>query len=106
MSIASLIRERVTIQLPTESDDGYGGKTVSWTDLTTCFAQVQPLYVTQGEHLVADQVTAYAGYRVTLRVRTDVTASMQILWKTHTLKIHSLHEQGEVLSILAYEENL
>ncbi len=106
MSVASLLRERVTIQQPTQSDDGYGGKTVSWTELATVFAQVEPIFVTQGEHLVADQVTAYAGYRVRVRMRGDVAASMQILWKTHTLKIHSLHEQGEVLSILAYEENV
>ena len=106
MSIASLLSERVTIQQPTQSDDGYGGKTISWTELATCFAHVEPLFVTQGEHLVAEQVTAYAGYRVMVRVRTDVTAAMQVVWKTHTLKIHSLHEQGEVLSILAYEENL
>lgn len=106
MSVASLLRERVTIQQLVQSDDGYGGKTASWTELATVFAQVEPVFVSQSEHLVADQVTAYAGYRVRVRMRSDVTASMQVIWKTHTLKIHSLHEQGEVLSILTYEENL
>ena len=106
MSLASELNERITIQQPTLSDDGYGGKTVGWTELATVSAAVAPLFVTQGERLAADQVTAYAGYRIRLRVRTDVTAAMQILWKTHLLKIHSLHEQGQVLSILAYEENL
>lgn len=106
MSIASALKERVTIQQPVPSDDGYGGKTISWVELATVFAQVEPVFVTQGEHLVADQVTAYAGYRIRVRMRSDVTAAMQILWKTHTLTIHSLHEQDELLSILAYEENL
>lgn len=107
MSYASLLSERVTIQQPTQTDDGYGGKLVTWEELATVFAQVEPIFSTaQSEQLVADQMTAYAGYRVTVRVRTDVTAAMQIIWKTHTLQIHSLHEQGEVLSILAYEESI
>ena len=106
MSYASLLNERVTIQQPVETDDSYGGKIVGWSELTTCFAQVQPLLVTQGEHLAAEQIASYAGYRITMRLRTDVTAAMRIVWKTHTLNIHSLHEQGEVISILAYEENL
>jgi SPP1 family predicted phage head-tail adaptor len=106
MSYASLLSERVTIQQPVQADDGYGGKLVTWGELATVFAQVEPIFVTQGEHLAAEQVTAYAGYRVTVRMRTDVTAAMRVVWKTHMLQIHSLHEQGEVLSILAYEESL
>ena len=107
MSYASLLSERVTIEQPTQTDDGYGGKSISWAELATCFAQVEPvLSNAQSEQVIGGQVSAYTGYRITVRVRTDVTAAMRILWKTHTLQIHSLHEQGEVLSILAYEENV
>ena len=106
MSIASLFRERVRIETLATSDDGYGGKTATWTELATVFAQVEPLYVGQSERSAADQRAAYAGYRVRVRMRTDVAASMRIIWKTHTLTIHSIHEQGEILSILTYEENL
>lgn len=106
MSLASDLRERVTIQQQTASDDGYGGKTANWTDLATLFAQVEPIFGTAMERQVAEQRNASAGYRVRIRYRNDITAAMRILWKTHTLAIHSLHEQGEILSILTYEENL
>lgn len=106
MSIASLLRERVRIEMPVAMDDGYGGKAITWNPLATVFAQVEPIFVSQTERAVADQRSANAGYRVRMRLRQDVEASMRLIWKNHTLAIHSLHEQGEILSILTYEENL
>ncbi len=55
---------------------------------------------------MADQRQRTSGYRVLIRSRTDVAASMRLIWKTHTLLIHSIHEQGALLSILTYEENI
>lgn len=106
MSIASLLRERVRIERLTLSDDGYGGQIQSWTELASVFAQVEPIYVGQNEREIAAQRSANAGYRVRIRLRIDVEASMRIVWKDRILSIHSLHEQGEILSILTYEENL
>lgn len=106
MTLSSTLRERVTIQQLSATNDGYGGRTQSWVTLATVFAQVQPLYSITGERAMADERTATAGYRVNIRARTDIAASMRILWKTHTLLIHSIHEQGEITSILTYEENL
>ena len=106
MSISSLLRERVRIERLTASDDGYGGQTQSWSELATVFAQIEPIYVGQTERVIADQRSANAGYRVRVRLRNDVEASMRIIWKNHVLAIHSLHEQGEILSILTYEENV
>ena len=103
---SSQLRERVTIQQLSVADDGYGGQTQSWVTLATVFAQVQPVYSLQGERAMADQRQSTSGYRVLIRARTDVAASMRLIWKTHTLLIHSIHEQGELTSILTYEENL
>jgi SPP1 family predicted phage head-tail adaptor len=96
----------VRIETPVAIDDGYGGKAISWNPLATVFAQIEPIFVGQTERAVADQRSANAGYRVRIRFRQDVEASMRIIWKSHTLAIHSLHEQGEILSVLTYEENL
>ena len=106
MTLASKLTERVTIQYPAMIDDSYGGKTIAWTDLVTVFAEVLPVYVGITERVIADQTSATAGYRVNIRARTDVTAAMRVIWKTHTLPIHSLHETEHTLSILTYEENL
>jgi SPP1 family predicted phage head-tail adaptor len=108
MSLASELREQVRVERPVTVDDGYGGKTISWNELATVFAEVKPLsgIVNARERLVGDQREASAGYRVIIRLRTDVTAAMRIIWKTHILLIHSLHERDATLSLLCYEENI
>ena len=106
MSVASQLRERVRIERPVTTDDEYGGKTVIWEELATVFAQVNPVYAAITERVIGEQREANAGYRVLIRQRTDLTAAMRIVWKSHTLFIHSLHESGEILNILSYEENL
>lgn len=108
MSSASDLKERVRIERPVATDDGYGGKTITWTELATVFAEVKPVQgaITERERLVADQRNAYSGYRVAVRLRTDVTAAMRVIWKTRTLLIHSLHEREVYLSMLCYEENV
>lgn len=106
MSLASRLTERVRIDQLVLVDDGYGGKTASWTTLANVFAEVEPIFVRGQERLVADQVHAQASYRVRIRMRTDMTADMRLVWKTHILLIHSLHEQENILSILAYEERV
>jgi SPP1 family predicted phage head-tail adaptor len=106
MMLASKLNERVRIEKLSTATDGYGGQVQSWIELATVFAQVEPIYSIQTEQEIAAQRQSKAGYRVRIRVRTDVNASMRIVWKTHTLQIHSLHEQGDVLSILTYEENV
>ena len=106
MSLVSQLTEQVRIEYPAVSDDGYGGKTVAWTELATVWAQVTPVYNAITENVLADQLQSTAGYRVVIRLRTDVTAAMRLVWKTHTLTVHSLHETNATLSILSYEENL
>jgi SPP1 family predicted phage head-tail adaptor len=103
---ASLLKERVRIEQPTMVDDGYGGKTVTWTALATVYAEVKPILSQSSEARHADRIRASASYRVRMRLRTDVTAAMRLIWKTHVLQIHSLHEQGDLLNLLTYEETL
>ena len=104
--IASRLTERITLQTPALTDDGFGGKSISWTDVATVFAEVQPIYTNWLEPEVAGRPEARAGYRIIIRTRTDMRADMRIRWKTHTLNIHSLHETGELTSILTYEEGI
>lgn len=106
MSIASQLKERVTIQQPVTSDDGYGGKSVTWVDFATVFAEVRPVYNANNEKFVGGHLDSNAGYRIIIRARTDLTAAMRVIWKTHTLLIHSLHETDHTLNILSYEEHL
>ena len=104
--VASRLGERVTIEQRQHVADGLGGQQVSWVAMTTSFAEVVAMPASVRERSIADQVKAVAGYRVRMRVRDDVDASMRLQWKGRTLHIHSLHVQEEMMELLTYEEQL
>ena len=106
MILPSQLNEPVCIQQQSTTEDGYGGVTVTWVTLATVFAQVTPLLTTVNQRVIADQLQSNAGYRVVIRLRTDITSAMRIVWKTHTLLIHSLHETDTTLTMLTYEEQV
>ncbi|MEJ0009858.1 MAG: phage head closure protein [Alphaproteobacteria bacterium] len=104
-NLASRLDQRVTIQQPERTADGYGGATVSWSDVVTVFADVQA--ISSGSSTLAtsgDEITAKAGYRVSIRARDGISANMRLAWNAHTLTIHSINETATTLEILAYEE--
>lgn len=106
MTLASELKERVRIEQQSTTTDEFGGQSIGWSELATVFAAVEPVQNTVREREVAGQVSAIAGYRVRIRLRGDVDASMRLIWKGHTLGIHSLHETPTTLELLTYEENL
>ncbi|PZP84214.1 MAG: hypothetical protein DI582_09375 [Azospirillum brasilense] len=103
---AARLNERLTIEQPTHTDDGQGGQVVSWGTLGECWAAVTPVYGSGRETARAGQAEAVAGYRVQIRRREDVLATMRLRWRNRILWIHSLHEQEGLLSMLVYEEQL
>lgn len=104
--LANRLRERVTIEQPQTTDDGFGGKIVSWGHVATVFAEVAPMQQALRERSIAEQVRAIAGYRVTIRTRNDLDASMRLVWKSRHLQIHSLHEAEGTLELVTYEEQV
>lgn len=103
---AGRLRERITIEQATPVADELGGQSITWETLASCWAEVVPLNSAGRERDDASQVAASAGYRVLMRYREDVDASMRLQWRSHTLAIHSLHERKGILELLTYEESL
>ena len=75
---ASDLRQRVLLESPTDTPDGLGGYTRSWSSVATVWAQVTP---SQGsEHVIAQGVRAQAAYDVRIRYRGDASASWRVTW--------------------------
>lgn len=106
MSLASRLNERVRIERPVGTGDGFGGQEVSWAELATVFAEVKPVFGAVSERMLGEQRQSHAGYRVTMRLRGDVSAAMRLNWRGRELLIHSVHEHEGTLNLLCYEENL
>jgi SPP1 family predicted phage head-tail adaptor len=78
--------QRITIQGPSEIDDGYGGTIPGgMADLSTEWASVEPL---RGTEAVANMaVTANQTYRIWVRRNVAVSPTHQLVWEGRTLNI-------------------
>lgn len=99
------MRHRITLQQPMEADDGHKGHTVSWQDLATLWASVEPL--SGREYFYSHQIKAEVTHRVKIRYREDITVKMRIKHRDRVLEIESIldkKERREELEILCREE--
>jgi SPP1 family predicted phage head-tail adaptor len=87
------LKTRLTIQEPVRAPDGGGGFMTVWQNIAAepeVFAQV--VQTSGNEALRAQQITAQALYRITLRYRADITPA------------HRMTEGGSVYNIAALRD--
>ena len=99
------LRHRITFQKPVKTPDGYKGHTVTWQDVFTVWASVEPL--SGREYFYAHQIKAEVSHRVRIRYNEKVTTEMRIKHRDRILTIESIidmKERREVQEILAKEE--
>lgn len=68
--------KRVTLQQESQTPDGGGGYSLSWSDVATFWARVEPL--SGQEELQAMSLEATITHRIWFRKRDDVQANMRI----------------------------
>lgn len=85
------LRERVTLQQKATVTDAIGGETVTWSDVVTLWALVEPLAGL--EKYEAEAVQSQLSLRVTIRYRDDVDATWRVRWRSRTLEIHSVENR-------------
>lgn len=104
---AGHLRHRVTIQTPTLSDDGRGGKTSSWGTHATLWARVTP--VSAREAFAAGQMQGAITHRVVSRYATGLSTKMRIVWGSRTFLItgwRNIEEDRRILQIDCVEERV
>lgn len=78
--IVGRLRDRVTLQRPTVTNDG-GAVTTAYTTLASRVpADVQTATASRAERLFGSQVTAVTSYVITLRSGLDVAMSDRVTW--------------------------
>jgi SPP1 family predicted phage head-tail adaptor len=98
------MRERVTIQAPTERQNQFGEATVTWSDVATVWASVQGL--SAREYLAAQQVGSIITHKIRIRFFAGLTHSYRIIWRGRIMEIASVleRETRTVHEILAKED--
>jgi SPP1 family predicted phage head-tail adaptor len=85
---AGPLRQRVTIKDKSVSQNSYGEEVITWNDVDTVWAAVEPL---RGrEFLEGKQITAEVSTRIRIRYRSGITPEMQVVFGSITYDIHSI----------------
>lgn len=87
------LRHRVTLQQETRVEDGYGGFTVTWADVATVWAGIQP--ISGNEALVARQLQDSITHKVVMRYRAGVVAAMRLKFGTRVFNIREVRNFDE-----------
>ena len=88
MKLIAELRHRISLLEPVESDDGAGGRIVTWNQRDTVWAEIVSLGGKEKEW--GEALTAESPYRVTLRYRSDLTRDMRIGFDATMLDIKSI----------------
>lgn len=95
---AGAFDQRVTLQAKDVTRTGTGGEVVSWVDVVTVWARVEP--IRGNEFFSAAQMQDATDHRVTIYYRSGVTRAMRVLWGDQPLDIVS------VIDVNGRRENL
>lgn len=98
------MRERITIQSPTEVRSPSGETTLNWdSTLATVWASVDGL--SSRDIMQAQQANVIVSHKIRIRYRADVTHTHRIIWRGRTMEIASVTDRSnrESLEILARE---
>jgi SPP1 family predicted phage head-tail adaptor len=100
---AGTLRDRVTVQQPTETRNSLGESLLSYTAFEVVWASVQG--VSAREFLLAGQQQVEVSHRVKMRYLTGLTPQMRILWRGRTLEIISIleHENRSIHELICQE---
>lgn len=101
--IIGAMRDRVTIQTPSEVRSPSGETTLQWTTVATVWAQVEGL--SARDLMQAQQANVLATHKVRIRFRTGISHLQRIIWKGRTMEIASASDRKnrEYLEMLVRE---
>ncbi len=90
---AGLMRHRITIESPTETQGADGSMTLTWAPFATVWASVEPLL--GREWFDAQREQAEVSHRVRMRFLPGVGHNMRIMWGSRVFEIESVLNAGE-----------
>lgn len=87
------LRHRLMLEAPVAAADGLGGHLVTWVEIATVDALVEPR--SESSRFGADQTREETTHRVTLRHRPDVASGSRFRFGARILEIVTVHDPDE-----------
>lgn len=85
--------KRLTLQEESKTSDGRGGNTVTWVDVVTVWAALEP--VSAKERYASEQVQRETTHRIQIRYRTGVHSGMRAKHGNRIFSITGVVDVGE-----------
>ncbi len=90
---AGQLNQRLVLEQPVETGDASGGVIVTWQEVTSLWASLEPAGAALRN--LAQQSTETVTHRISIRHRTDVASSWRFRKGTRTFKIITVHDPDE-----------
>lgn len=87
------LRHKITIQSPTETSDGMGGMTTTWSTFKTVRAAIWPLK--GAEYIATMQTTSEISHKVRIRYLEALTPKHRIKWGDRYFDIEAIINPDE-----------
>ena len=87
------LKHNLVLEAPETTADGLGGHLVSWVEIATVDALVEPR--AQASRFGADQTREETTHRVVLRHRPDVASGSRFRFRERILEIVTVHDPDE-----------
>lgn len=90
---ANGLRHRILLQSRSNANDGFGQEVLTWSDVLSCFAAIEPaprLEQVSGEAIVASRT-----HVVTIRYRPGIGARMRAVYGSRIFEISSVIDLEE-----------
>ena len=86
--MSSRLKQQIRIDTPVKADNGRGGRSATWSELATVWAEVIPLR--GGEALQQGIERGTQFWRVTIRTRGGVGLEQRLIWNGLTMNIRTV----------------
>ncbi len=87
------LRTEMSLQAATPAGDGMGGHSLTWTEIATVFARIEP--VSQSSVHAADQTIETITHRIIFRHREGVASGMRFVRQPRIFAILTAHDPDE-----------
>lgn len=87
------LRHRITLQSRSGANDGFGQETLTWTDVLSCFASIDP--APRPQQVAGEAEVSSRTHVVMIRYRPNITARMRAIYGSRIFEITSVIDLEE-----------
>ena len=90
---AGQLKHHVVLEQPVETPDGAGGAMITWTEVASLWAAIEPAGAAMRD--LAQQPTETITHRITLRFRNEIASGWRFKKAGRTFRIITIHDPDE-----------